>query len=83
MLESNIKVRCNNHHVCPQVIGILQGIGFTRIRDIRESSTSFDISARYRFKDGQNREEIINDIFEKSRGKVHGIQITAKRSRFF
>lgn len=83
MLESDVKILCSNHQVCPQVINILQDIGFTRIKDIRESSTSFDISARYRFKDGQHREKIINDIFEKGEEKIHGIKITARRSRFF
>ena len=83
ILESEIKVRCNNHQVCPQVIDILQGIGFTRIRDIRDTSTSFDISARCRFKDGQDREKMISDVFEKGKGKIHGIQIIAKRSSLF
>ena len=83
ILESEVNILCNYYHVCPQVMTILDDMNFTRIRDIRDSSASFDISASHNFKDGQDKEELISKIFERCKGMIHEIQITAKRSSYF
>ena len=83
VLESEVKFLCNNHQVCSEVMKILQSMGFTHIRDIQDSSTSFDISAKHNFNDGQDREKTIEKVFAKCEGKIHQIQTTTKGSRFF
>lgn len=83
MLESEIKILCNNHQVCPQVMNILQDMGFTHIRDKSDSSPSFDISAKCNFRDGQEAEKTIEQVFEKCKGKIHQVQLTTKNSNFF
>ena len=83
MLEAEIKILCNHHEVCPEVMVILQDMGFTRIKDISDSSVSFDITARRTFHNEKDEQETIRDVFDKCNGRVHQIEITKKTSRSF
>ena len=82
VLESEIKILCNNHEVCPDVMFILQRMGFTHIRDVKDSST-FDIIAKRDFRNGEDAQKTIEEIFDKCKGKIHQVQHTTKNSGFF
>jgi len=45
-VESKVKILCNNHRVCPEVMITLGEMGFTRIKDVSRESVSFDITAK-------------------------------------
>ena len=78
MLESEIKILCERHEVCPEVMVALQDMGFTRIRDISDSSVSFDITARRIFHDEKDEQETVRRVFDRCSGKVHQIEVTKK-----
>lgn len=82
-MDSEIKVLCDNHKVCDDVMRTLGDMGFTRIKDVSSSSVSFDITAKRKFRDEKDEENTINKVFDRCGGKIHEIQVSRKRSGFF
>lgn len=78
-LKYEVKILCSDHQVCPHVISVLEKMKFKRIQDIRGSSTSYDIDARYNFKDEQDRQKTIQEVFKRCDGKVYQIRTAPKR----
>lgn len=83
MLESEIKILCENHEACLPIMIILEGMGFTRLRDVSDSSVSFDIMAKREFHDEKDVQETVKKVFDSAKGKIHRIQITRKNRRSF
>ena len=78
MLEAEVKILCEYHEICPEVMVALQDMGFTRIRDISDSSVSFDIIAKRNFHDEKDEQETIRMVFDRCKDKVHQIEVTKK-----
>ncbi len=57
---------------------ILGDMGFTNIKDVHDSSTSFDILAKHNFKDEKEEKEMIERIFHECEGKIHQVTLVRK-----
>lgn len=77
-MESEVKILCDNHKACPEVMDVLEDMDFTRVRDISNSSVSFDITAKRNFRDEQDEQKTIEKVFDRCKGKVNQIEVTRK-----
>ncbi|MDE0267054.1 MAG: hypothetical protein OXI27_06680 [Thaumarchaeota archaeon] len=75
-MESKVKILCNNHRVCPEVMITLGEMGFTRIKDVSRESVSFDITAKRNFKSVEDERKTIHQVFDRCKGKVHQIEVS-------
>ena len=75
--EVEFKILCNTHQACPEVKRVLEGLGFTDLKDLA-NSPSFDISAKLELENEQEKEKVAREIFQKCKEKVQSIQITTK-----
>ena len=77
LMKSEFKLLCNTQHACPEVKRVLEGLGFTSLRDL-DGSPSFDMSAKLDVRDRRRAEEIAGKIFETCGRKVQAIAIAVK-----
>lgn len=75
-MKVKFKILCTSHQACPEVKNILMKLGFSDLNDL-SNSRSFDISAKIELKNDSQKEEIVNNIFQKCNEKVETIQVAA------
>lgn len=69
-----IKILCVNRTVCEDVIKKLRNEGFDGIKEI--DSPSFDIVAKLPSDNKKSVNSLVDDLFDKCKGKIQTVQIS-------